>query len=59
MARKVTFVELPGWAFEVDEKSSGVYEAIGRSKNGATVVATASDPHEAIAGCMRSAGQDG
>lgn len=38
------FNELPGWAFEVEEVSAGVYEVEGRDSAGRRVSVRGTDP---------------
>ena len=37
------FPELPGWVFEIDEVSAGIYEVIGRDQSGRSVSAKGID----------------
>lgn len=54
-AHKLTFDDLPGWTFEADEISAGVYEATGTSEAGATVRSVDTDPDRAVDACRRAA----
>lgn len=53
----IEFEELPGWCFDADEISSGVYKATGVDRQGRNVEATGTDPDELIEKCRRSAVQ--
>jgi hypothetical protein len=46
MAEK--FNDLPGWDFEIDEVSAGVYKIVGVDKSGHEVSATGFDSDELI-----------
>jgi len=50
-----TFPELPGWSFDADEVSAGVYRAFGRDRLGRNVEATGIDPDALIEKCRRAA----
>jgi hypothetical protein len=54
-AMNKAFVELPGWTFQIDEVSAGVYEAIGTDGFGHRVVAEGLDPDELLRECRESA----
>jgi len=45
------FPELPGWRFNVDEVSAGVYRVCGVDKSGRSVETTGTDAEEAIEWC--------
>jgi hypothetical protein len=49
------FSELPGWTFDADEVSAGVYQAFGRDRNGRSVEATGLDPEALIEKCRQAA----
>ena len=51
------FPDLPGWHFDADEVSAGVYRAFGRDRFGRNVEATGLDPDELIEKCKKSAVQ--
>lgn len=53
MARE--FPELPGWSFDVDEVSAGVYRACGRDRAGRNVEGTGLDPDALIEKCKQAA----
>lgn len=55
--KKKTFPELPGWAFEVDEVSAGVYRVRGVDEAGRSVESTGTDPEALLASCRSSAGK--
>lgn len=50
-----TFPELPGWSFDADEVSAGVYRASGRDRAGRNVQATGADPDALIEKCRLAA----
>lgn len=49
------FSELPGWLFDADEVSAGVYRAFGRDHAGRNVEATGLDPDALIEKCKQAA----
>ena len=49
------FKELPGWSFDADEMSAGVYRAFGRDRAGRNVEATGLDPDALIEKCKQAA----
>jgi hypothetical protein len=49
------FPELPGWSFDADEVSAGVYRALGRDRAGRNVEATGLDPDALIEKCKQAA----
>jgi hypothetical protein len=51
----IEFKELPGWQFEVDEISAGVYKVCGKDKSGRNVEAIGVDPDTLIDKCKKSA----
>lgn len=51
----ITFPELPGWTFDVDEVSAGVYRAVGVDEAGRSVQATGIDPDQLLDECRRAA----
>ena len=53
----IKFDELPGWYFEVDEVSAGVYKVIGKDKSGRNIELTGTDPDGLIEECKKSAKQ--
>ncbi len=53
MAR--SFPELPGWLFDADEVSAGVYRAFGRDRAGRNVEASGVDPEALIEKCRQAA----
>jgi hypothetical protein len=53
MAR--SFPELPGWSFDADEVSAGVYRAFGRDRAGRNVEASGLDPEALIEKCRQAA----
>lgn len=44
----IAFEELPGWTFEVEEVSAGVYMVTGRSSTGNRVEITTTNPDDGI-----------
>lgn len=53
MAR--SFPDLPGWSFEADEVSAGVYRAFGCDRAGRNVEASGLDPEALIEKCRQAA----
>jgi len=51
----VRFPELPGWEFQMEEVSAGVYEVKGSDAEGRRVSAIGTDLDELIAKCRRDA----
>lgn len=51
----IAFPELPGWTFDVDEVSAGVYRAVGVDGSGRSVQATGTDPDQLLDECRRAA----
>jgi hypothetical protein len=51
----VDFSELPGWSFDADEVSAGVFKAVGRDRSGRTVETTGFDPEILIERCKQAA----
>jgi hypothetical protein len=49
------FVELPGWLFNAEEISAGVYKAFGRDRVGRNVEAIGFDPDALIKKCKQDA----
>jgi hypothetical protein len=49
------FPELPGWLFDADEVSAGVYRAFGRDRSGRNVEAKGLDPEVLIEKCKKAA----
>lgn len=49
------FPELPGWLFDADEMSAGVYRAFGRDRAGRNVEAIGLNPDELIEKCKQTA----
>jgi len=50
-----TYPELPGWKFELDEVSAGVYEVVGRDRAGHVVQSKGIDPDELLEKCRKEA----
>lgn len=52
-----TFEDLPGWTFEIDEISAGVFRVRGVDEAGRSVEATGTDPDALLRDCQRSAAE--
>lgn len=50
-----TFEELPGWTFNIDEVSAGVFHVKGVDEAGRSVEATGTDPDALLEDCRRLA----
>jgi hypothetical protein len=50
-----TSLDLPGWTFEGDELSTGVFRVVGRDRYGHTVERNGIDPDELIRECIHDA----
>lgn len=50
-----TFRDLPGWSFDVTERSAGVYEVVGTGAHGRRVQSTGMDPEAVLAECRKMA----
>lgn len=50
-----TYVELPGWSLEIDEKSAGVYQVVAKDTKGHAVSKIGIDPELLIDECKREA----
>jgi hypothetical protein len=46
---KRTFLDLPGWSFDIDEASAGVYQVIAVDEKGHVISKTGFDPELLIA----------
>ena len=51
----IKYAELPGWNFDVDEVSVGVYKVRGWDLDGRTVETTGTDPEALLKQCRESA----
>jgi hypothetical protein len=49
------FADLPGWSFEVSERSAGVYESVGTDTHGHRVQSTGTDPDALLDECRKMA----
>lgn len=47
------YPELPGWIFDIDEKSAGVYEVVARDARGRTIKKAGTNPEQLIDECKR------
>ena len=52
---KKQFPELPGWQFDLDEVSAGVYEVIGQDRVGHRITAKGTDLDALLEQCRRDA----
>lgn len=52
---KRTFLDLPGWSFDIDEVSAGVYQVVAANEEGGRVTKTGIDPEILIAECRSEA----
>lgn len=52
---KMEFPDLPGWTFEVEEVSFGMYEVYGRYDSGGVIRKTGTDPDALLTECQREA----
>ncbi len=55
MSGKQTFPETPGWVFEVEEVSAGVYRVRGLQEGGRSVESTGTDLQSLLDECRRYA----
>jgi len=51
----ITFKELPGWDFDIDEISAGVYKVNGRDELGRSIELTGTDPEALLEECKKYA----
>lgn len=51
------FVELPGWTFEIDEISAGIYSVKGVDEVGRSVASSGTDPDAVLNECKKSAAE--
>ena len=51
MAKK--FPELPGWSFDADEVSAGVFMTVGSDRFGRKIQKTGTDPDSLIEACRQ------
>lgn len=52
---KKTLEQLPGWEFEIEEVSAGVYRTIGRDGRGGQLSFTGEDPEALLRQCIAAA----
>lgn len=52
--RSFEFGEVPGWSFDADEVSAGIFKAFGRDRAGRTVEVTGVDPEVSIERCKQA-----
>jgi hypothetical protein len=50
-----TFEDLPGWTFEVEEMSAGVFRVKGSDATGGSLEVTGTDPSALLEDCRRAA----
>lgn len=48
---KKQFADLPGWEFEIEEVSAGVYRVIGHDRHGHRISFTGVDPDALVEQC--------
>jgi hypothetical protein len=53
------YADLPGWEFEIDEVSAGVYEVVGRDAAGHRVSAKGSNLDDLLGNCRNAAREIG
>jgi hypothetical protein len=51
----IEFIELPGWVFDADEVSAGVFMAVGFDRFGRKIEKTGIDPDHLIEACRQDA----
>ena len=51
----IKFTELPGWSFDADELSAGVFMAFGSDRFGRKIEKTGTDPDPLIEACRQDA----
>jgi len=54
---KKSFPDLPGWTFEMDEVSAGVYEVVGHDVSGNKVSSKGIELDKIVADCKAKARQ--
>lgn len=54
---KESFADLPGWSFEIDEVSAGVYEVTATDTSGHRLQMKGTDPDVLLVECRRIASQ--
>ena len=52
---KRTFLDLPGWSFDIDEVSAGVYQVIATDEEGRRITKIGIEPEMLIAECRSEA----
>ena len=53
----IVFQELPGWQFDADEVSAGVFRATGFDQFGRNVEVTGTNPDELLERCRKDAAE--
>ena len=51
----IEFTELPGWSFDADEVSAGVFLVVGYARFGQKIQNTGTDPDALIEACRQDA----
>ncbi|MFH1870117.1 MAG: hypothetical protein ABIG36_05790 [Pseudomonadota bacterium] len=54
-----TLPDLPGWSFDIDEVSAGVYQIMATDKKGRRIFKTGIDPAALIEECRREVSNGG
>jgi hypothetical protein len=52
---KKTFEQLPGWEFDIEEVSAGVYRTTGRDREGRRLSFVGEDPQNLLQQCIAAA----
>jgi hypothetical protein len=55
MSKPIEFKELPGWKFQADEISAGIYRGAGCDAEGRSIESIGTDPDAVIEKCRQSA----
>jgi len=53
--RPITFRDLPGWEFNIDEVSANVFRVLGNDQHGRSVERTGIDPDSILRECYSDA----
>jgi hypothetical protein len=54
---KKLFPDLPGWSFDIDEVSTGVYEVVASDKHGRRFSSKDTDPEVLLERCRKQAAE--